>query len=1013
MRIQLTKVVASVAVSLATALGMVGGCSDAGRSGTDGDVTTPGGVPNSCTTPGPGCACSTEGALVSCGKVTQRIGDYVTCSNGLTECKNGRFTACEGDQIVTKRVPQSRDLRAQGLGSPATCANPCSPACATVTDTPLGLDAGVDSGLTVTDAGLQLEPISQIPATCTSLQITPTSAPAKDVVITGPGPWDVQFTATLLPAGCYTGVFQPLWGARQIDVGNPTALGQFDVVDMSPTGKLSVITPIAGVIEVRAAAGGLVSNTVFTNIIVNRTTSSTTSPPAAGVTAASFPPVTGTTPADNVTVLYPYEGTMFPLGLPAPLLQWRTPSTATGIKVTLRYPATGPAIFESSELRAEKITYPVPLASAKERAIFSQADWSAFEQTVNRNRASSGDTGALVVRRVVAGVARQETVRQIRFAPTQLKGRVIYNTYGSSLVRNAGGAAQSGGGAFPNGQYGAATLEVKIGNTAPTVIAGTNSLCVVCHTASSDGQMLVSVEAGGWTNRKFTLPGAPAVGANFGDIRFTFAGIHPSKNRVLTTAGAQWGDASSKLYDGSGNPVIGGTRPSGLIAAFPAFSHNTAGPGLVAFTFRAGTAAPLANPATGPVTGDMRTLSMMTFDGSNTFSNFRNMYTPPANRAAWWPAFLPDADNGMVFHVARTDYGETYGGTGAAADIWWVNTTGAAQAVRLDALNGLNAGGGSGYLPSGPNGHDIVGGPSAAYYEQTYNYEPTVLPVSRGGFSWVVFTSRRMYGNVATVNPFWSDPRGNDISIEPTPKKLWMSAMKANPAPGTDPSYPAFYLPGQELTSGNSRGYFVLEACRNPGPRIPANECENDLDCCAGSVCALDRPITNPAKRYCYPAVAGVCRPDGSVCSADAECCNFSTGVRCGNGTCALPPPIYNSAPFDREYTASCGAGKRVEWSLYQWKSDIPTGTSITFQAQTRASAGDPWGPFVNIGSSTTTATAWTSGAQTVAQAFRAAGQPSGYPLVNVRATFNIGSPPNFTPVLKEWRLGFDCVANE
>ena len=29
------------------------------------------------------------------------------------------------------------------------------------------------------------------------------------------------------------------------------------------------------------------------------------------------------------------------------------------------------------------------------------------------------------------------------------------------------------------------------------------------------------------------------------------------------------------------------------------------------------------------------------------------------------------------------------------------------------------------------------------FYEQRYNYEPTVLPQTIGGYSWVIFTSRR------------------------------------------------------------------------------------------------------------------------------------------------------------------------------------------------------------------------------------------------------------------------------
>ncbi len=38
------------------------------------------------------------------------------------------------------------------------------------------------------------------------------------------------------------------------------------------------------------------------------------------------------------------------------------------------------------------------------------------------------------------------------------------------------------------------------------------------------------------------------------------------------------------------------------------------------------------------------------------------------------------------------------------------------------------------------------------YDDTTLNYEPTVLPVVSGGYAWVVFTSRRLYGNQLTAD---------------------------------------------------------------------------------------------------------------------------------------------------------------------------------------------------------------------------------------------------------------------
>ena len=94
------------------------------------------------------------------------------------------------------------------------------------------------------------------------------------------------------------------------------------------------------------------------------------------------------------------------------------------------------------------------------------------------------------------------------------------------------------------------------------------------------------------------------------------------------------------------------------------------------------------------------------------------------------------------------------------------------------------------------------------------NYEPTVNPVASGGYAWVVFTSRRMYGNEATIPPFCSDPRGVDLISNITPKKLWVAADRSEPGARHGRSHPAFYLPAQELLAGNARGFWVLDPCQ-------------------------------------------------------------------------------------------------------------------------------------------------------------------------------------------------------
>ncbi|MBP9112230.1 MAG: hypothetical protein KBF88_05440, partial [Polyangiaceae bacterium] len=161
----------------------------------------------------------------------------------------------------------------------------------------------------------------------------------------------------------------------------------------------------------------------------------------------------------------------------------------------------------------------------------------------------------------------------------------------------------------------------------------------------------------------------------------------------------------------------------------------------------------------------------------------------------------------------------------------------------------------------------------------TLNYEPTINPVVSGGYAWVVFTSRRLYGNIATINPWQSDPRFTDISSKPTTKKLWVAAIDLNAPPGTDSSYPAFYLPAQELLAGNSRGFWVVDPCKAQG-----NSCETGDECCGG---------------YCRANASGAlvcsneiptCSQEFEKCTTAADCCD--NAKQCINNRCARSGPI-------------------------------------------------------------------------------------------------------------------------
>jgi hypothetical protein len=289
----------------------------------------------------------------------------------------------------------------------------------------------------------------------------------------------------------------------------------------------------------------------------------------------------------------------------------------------------------------------------------------------------------------------------------------------------------------------------------------------------------------------------------------------------------------------------------------------------VAFNFYGGSA-----PDGGAADG--KSLAMMDYDpAASAFSNFQVLYTPPAGYTVW-PSFVPTG-TAVVFEVSLVSNGgwgetrkcadgTTCSNPGTQAQLYWVDVV-TGTAAPLTALNGGT------YLPANPDG----GHPD----DTVLNYEPTVNPVTGGGYAWVVFTSRRTYGNIATIPPYESDPRFFDISSSPTTKKLWVAAIDLNAAPGTDPSHPAFYLPGQELLAGNSRGYWVVDPCEPNG-----STCLTGDQCCGGYCTEVDGGLMCSDRP---PA----CSTQFDVCTQTSDCCGAAQGMQCIAGRCATsaPPP--------------------------------------------------------------------------------------------------------------------------
>ena len=649
-------------------------------------------------------------------------------------------------------------------------------------------------------------------------------------------------------------------GAKQIVAKWQLDQGEFG--DISAGGVFTPSGKAGGMVKVTATAGNL---KVSTNLLItlkmeqNGTTKANGNPGPGGfggvggeglgpkVSAAVKTLLDGSvTAAPSARLLYPYDKTVWPLGILAPLIQWSgVPGGGDGVVITL----TG-TFFSFKGYFAR----PAALAAGAtfQRHPIPQDVW----QAATRSAAGS----KLVLRLVVAagGKAHGPLTQTWIVARGALKGTVYYQSYGTNLVKNYSGA-KSGG------KFGGATLAIKGGSTDPTLVAGKNggtSDCRVCHSVNAKGTRMVVQHGNQYsaTSSYDLLKGyaetvypASTVG------KLGWIGMTPDGKLGLGNAAPIPGGAnpvsSSQLYDMASGAQVAASGLSSFVtrAGFPMFSPDGK---QVAFTFYSG-------PGDATIgSGDTNKLVVMDFDAATkAFSKPRLLYKGAANSRPGWPAFWPTGKALVFQRELAMNPSKEYFATryGARGDLYWVDlTTGTSHPLEL--LNGKS------YLPTGPNKHDK---------DHELAYEPTVSPIASGGYAWVVFVTRRMYGNVATIDPWSSDPREYDHTKAATCKKLWVAALDLNPKPGSDPSHPAFYLPAQELLAGNSRGFWVVDPCKPDG-----QPCQGGDECCNG-YCSKN-PATG--KLVCGK-FGSTCAKEYDKCTQSVDCCDYPKIV-CVNGYC-------------------------------------------------------------------------------------------------------------------------------
>ncbi|MDD9947155.1 MAG: hypothetical protein OXU20_39310 [Myxococcales bacterium] len=550
---------------------------------------------------------------------------------------------------------------------------------------------------------------------------------------------------------------------------------------------------------------------------------------------------------DAMAFLYPYDGTVFPRGLPGPWLQW-SPAGQQPVE----------AVFVHA--RSRHYEYRGCFAATPEARVQFPTD--AWDRAFVANEGPSDPLRVEITTRA-GGVVSGPIAVELTLARATLKGAIYYNTYGS-LKASLQGVLN---GVVMRIQPGASEPEVFVSAQTPS-IAG--DVCVGCHSVSADGTRMVVEEHSGLgltynTSLAYDLgpdqAPRPPVASQLGNSKAGFSAVYPDGSRFLTTGRSEIGPFSS------GMSVTGtfGIEPAALWNAETGQEIPDSGiPPYAKMPMfnRSGTQVVFTDQDAADA------LVVMDFDpAQNRFSDHRVIAQDA--RFIGWPFFLPD-DSGVVFAVTDAPGYTTVAGPDLTG---LVPNAGHLMMVDLESGDLIPLARAMGYRDRGMTDAYLP------YGERDLNkdYIPTVSPVAAGGYYWMFFTSKRAFGNTK-AEPI------------PTPdsKQIWVSALsipggdaRFDASMGQDPSHPAFHLPGQELESGNIRAFATLNPCKADG-----ESCETGIDCCGGfctdGVCGTPPPDEPPR-----------CSQIDEACTTVADCCDAdSDEVACIAGFCAyLPPP--------------------------------------------------------------------------------------------------------------------------
>jgi hypothetical protein len=669
-----------------------------------------------------------------------------------------------------------------------------------------------DGGSLLGDGGLGNATALAINPAASTLAVTNLASPQTETL-----------TARVTYSGGNTVTMPASWTVDRPEIATVTAAG--------------VVTPSGaafGPIQVTAKVGTLsamATVTVTAALVVTSPSVPSANQTALGGATAMDPTVT--------SLAYPYDQTVFPLGLQGPEVQWN--GGAAGDQYLLHFTA---ANFDLQVFTT---------ADPPSRYTLTPALWNALTSTAAPGPAT------VQLNRWSAGQAYVSAKESWKIANADLRGIIYYWAISQGQIIQLDLSTGNHTPVFASGAYDA------LGTPAPLNSSGApappwesngqpmNTRCVACHSVSKDGSTLVSV---------FSKASPGSTGP---------LGVVNLNNDTITNISDYTTDGTYDALtpDGAYSVVNYSDKSMGLLAtaaAMPVPSALDGQTNLCDPTFSPdGTLFALANncdPGFGyPVEFRTSNLSIYSFSATTApyFTNQQTVLTSAGvGDAIAFPSFSPDSkwiiyQRGDYSRAKYTDQSMTM--THGNDDLYIAAAQPGATQLALSNLNG------TAILPA---------------QDLHLNYGPTVNPIAVGGYFWVVFTSPRDYGN-EMVAPGTTEP--NDPTYA-NRKQLWVAAIDANVGT-TDPSHPAFWLPGQDFTTANMFGYWALAPCKATPADGGTASCTAGYECCSG---------------YCQngscAAQSSGCAVTGDKCMSSTDCCTSSgSTIACIGGFCEPQSP--------------------------------------------------------------------------------------------------------------------------